>query len=71
MEMTECVQNARFFWKIISDYLSEVKKKLYIFFEIRILEKTSNFEVAPHSRTIAYQNIDNLLKTINIYPNVL
>ena len=51
--------------------LEQSKIEIRYFFEIRIFEKTSNFEVAPPSHTIANQNIDNLLKTKNIYPNVL
>ena len=68
MEMTECLQNSRFFGKIISEYLSEVKLKLDIFFKSEyysapdLLWKTSNIEVAPPSHTIAYKNIDTLLK---------
>ena len=69
MEKTECLQICRFCRTIISNYLSEVKQKLIeklsnskTLLLMTYVEKTSYFEVAPPGHTIAYKNIDNLLK---------
>ena len=70
-EMTACFQNFRFYRSIILNYSSEVKCKLitnlskniiFTFLLMTYVEKTSYFEVAPPGHTIAYKNVDNLLK---------
>ena len=70
-EMTACFQNFRFYRSIILNYSSEVKCKLITnlskniiitFLLMTYVEKTSYFEVAPPGHTIAYNNVDYLLK---------
>ena len=68
--MTTCLQNFRFYRSIISNYSSEVKCKLIknlskiiiTFLLMTDVEKTLYFEVAPPGHTIAYKNVDYLLK---------
>ena len=69
MEMTECLQNCRFYRAIISNYSNEVKSKLIEklwasedFLPLTYVEKTSYFEIAPPGHTITYKNINNLFK---------
>ena len=68
MEMTECLQNCRFYRTSISNYSSEVKLKLKnyghqkTFLPLTYVEKTSYSEVAPPGLTNGYKNVDNLFK---------
>ena len=69
MEMTECLQNGRFYRTIISNNSSEVKSKLLknyryqkTFLLLTYIEKTSYFEVAPPGHTVGYKNVDYLSK---------
>ena len=66
MEMTEFLQNCRFYSKIVSNNSKEVKKtnnqkSSKDFSVMTYVEKTSYFEVAPPGNTIIYKNVDNLL----------
>ena len=74
MEMTECLQNGRFYRTIILNYSSEVKSKLIenyryqkTFLLLTYVEQTSYFEVAPPGHTIAYKNVDKLSKNDKCY----
>ena len=65
MEMTECLQNCRFYGTMNLKHSSGVKQELiekYKTFLLRTyVEKISYLEVAPPGHTIAYKNVDNLI----------
>ena len=66
MEMTECLQNSRFFGKIISEYLSEVKLKLDIFLNQNTILLLTYFEKRQILR-LRRLVIQLLIKTLILY----
>ena len=66
MEMTECLQNSRFFGKIISEYLSEVKLKLDIFLNQNTILLLTYFEKRQILR-LRRLVIQLLVKTLILY----
>ena len=78
MEMTECLQNCRFYRTIISNYSSELKLKL-----IEKLSKSKDFSahdlrwenvIFEGCAALSYhclQRVDSLWKMVNIYSNLL
>ena len=71
IEMTECLQNCRFYRTIISNYASIVKWKQYkkiikirrLFCSWLTLRKRHYFEVVSPSDTIAFKNINIFIQS--------